>query len=472
MAVLSGFSYVELRFTREGEVLEAADRDTVLRTVREAPGLTDLLVLSHGWNNDMKEARVLYAKLAARLATEFAGQGGWADRRIAILGVLWPSKRFADRDLIPGGAASAVGSTLDTTALREQLALLRGVLNTDLEEDSEAGAEVAAAASVGSGPAGDDLPLQGLEDLLPRLEDSPKARREFADRVRAVLPRDSADEEDASDAFFATEPGDLMDRLGGPLLTPLIQAPAGTGGAMGGTASLGTSGGAPTAATGGAVGIGDTLTGARAAARRLLNYATYYVMKARAGRVGRRGLADVLQRIRRERPDLMLHLAGHSFGARVATSAVAAATLDPPVASLTLLQAAFSHNGFAVPQGKRPEGAFRRVLNERKVSGPIVITHTRNDQAVGLAYPLASRIAQQNNSGIGDRSDPYGGLGRNGAIFTPEAVDEFLLCATAPYSFSAGTVHNLVSDDFISDHGAVTGPEVGHALMAAMSARW
>jgi hypothetical protein len=225
------------------------------------------------------------------------------------------------------------------------------------------------------------------------------------------------------------------------------------------------------AAAGGALGLGDALTGARAAASRLLNYATYYVMKDRAGRVGR-GLADVLERIRRERPDLVLHLVGHSFGARVVTSAAHAATLEPPVASLTLLQAAFSHNGFAVPHDGRPTGAFRGVLTEHKVSGPIVVTCTRNDRAVGVAYPLASRIARQNNAGLGDRNDPYGGLGRNGAVSTPEAVEGFLMATTGRYSFESGKVHNLVSDDFISDHGAVTGPEVGHALLGAMSVTW
>jgi hypothetical protein len=151
---------------------------------------------------------------------------------------------------------------------------------------------------------------------------------------------------------------------------------------------------------------------------------------------------------------------------------VAAARLDPPVASLTLLQAAFSHNGFAVPRDGRPVGAFRTVLTEHRVAGPVLVTHTRNDRAVGVAYPLASRIARQNNSGLGDRDDPYGGLGRNGAVATPEAVEGFLLAASGRYALTPGAVHNLRADDYISDHGAVTGPEVGHALGAAVSTAW
>lgn len=57
---------------------------------------------------------------------------------------------------------------------------------------------------------------------------------------------------------------------------------------------------------------------------------------------------------------------------------------------------------------------------ERRVNGSIVITHTKNDLAVGVAYPLASRIARDNADALGDQIDPYGGMGRNGAQHTPE----------------------------------------------------
>ena len=29
------------------------------------------------------------------------------------------------------------------------------------------------------------------------------------------------------------------------------------------------------------------------------------------------------------------------------------------------------------------------VLGDRRISGPMLITHTKNDKAVGIAYPLA-----------------------------------------------------------------------------------
>ena len=89
---------------------------------------------------------------------------------------------------------------------------------------------------------------------------------------------------------------------------------------------------------------------------------------------------------------------------------------------MTLLQAAYSHNGLSDNfDDKGTAGFFRSILSEHRVSGPIIITHTKNDTAVGVAYPLVSRIANQVAAALGDQNDPYGGMGRNGAQRTPEA---------------------------------------------------
>ena len=95
------------------------------------------------------------------------------------------------------------------------------------------------------------------------------------------------------------------------------------------------------------------------------------------------------------------------------------------------MQAAFSHNGFARHFDGERDGFFREVVAQGKVAGPILITHTKNDRAVGIAYPIASRIARQDASDLGDEDDIFGGIGRNGALHTPEAVAGELLDATA-----------------------------------------
>ncbi|MGH8965969.1 MAG: hypothetical protein ACRDXB_11675, partial [Actinomycetes bacterium] len=196
-----------------------------------------------------------------------------------------------------------------------------------------------------------------------------------------------------------------------------------------------------------------------------------YVMKDRAGLVGRTGLLGVLKRVHSERPDMRMHLVGHSFGARLVTSTAAAWNdATTPFASLTLLQAAFSHNSFAQRWDGTHDGAFRGLILHRRVSGPVMITCTKNDRAVGLAYPVASRIARQAAAALGDRDDPYGGLGRNGAQRTPEATDGFLLPAGGRYAVTGGRLYNLVADDVISDHGDIVSDEVAYALLTAVAA--
>src|SRR5699024_1570727 len=126
----------------------------------------------------------------------------------------------------------------------------------------------------------------------------------------------------------------------------------------------------------------------KTAAVRIANYATYYQMKSRAGTVGRNGLAQTLELVRQRCPSLPIHLIGHSFGARAVVSAVAQMTPGKAPVSLSLLQAAFSHNGFAEKFDKKHDGAFRTVIKDRRATGPTIITHTKNDRAVGIAYPL------------------------------------------------------------------------------------
>jgi hypothetical protein len=170
-------------------------------------------------------------------------------------------------------------------------------------------------------------------------------------------------------------------------------------------------------------------------------------------------------------PGLRVHLVGHSFGGRLVSAAamgrVGSETIAP--ASMTLLQAAFSHNGFAEDFDRARDGFFREVVSGRKVAGPIVITHTKNDRAVGLAYPIASRLSRQDASDLGDEEDVFGGIGRNGALarVTPEAVAGELLGADGVYAFTAGKLHNLEADRFIAGHSDITGPEVANALLAA-----
>jgi len=78
-------------------------------------------------------------------------------------------------------------------------------------------------------------------------------------------------------------------------------------------------------------------------------------------------------------------------------------------------------------------------------------------------------LARQNAAALGDRDDPYGGMGSNGAQKTPEAdPDTPLLDVGGSYQFTPRRVANLRADQFISDHSDVTGTQVAHAVLSAM----
>jgi hypothetical protein len=421
----------EVEFRKDGTLFDDAQRSGLFAGL---DGLTNLLVICHGWNNDKEDAGRLYDAFVKSLEDVAAADliPGVKDRRIGVLRVLWPSKKFAEKDLIPGGGAASAIAASDDSLLR-----LLDELARDPDRLGETGTDEGRRAHV-----------EHAKSLLPKLPSSDAARREFVQSLRAILNPDEKHPEDGSAEFFAADPERLFEGLSGGVKAP---APVSAGGAT----SLG---------GGGAAGfLGDLVDGTTAAARRIANFATYYQMKTRAGTVGRVGIGPLLALIRQKHPDLPITLVGHSFGGRLVTAA--AATLPPatPATSMLLLQAAYSHNGLAPRFDGTHDGAFRTVIAQRRLSGPILITHTKNDLAVGIAYPLASRIALDQAAALGDENDPYGGMGRNGAQLTPEAEPGTLHDLGQAYQLADGKIFNLRADRFISAHNDVTGPEEAYA---------
>ncbi len=422
----------EVEFNKRGE---GHDQNQVhsLKAMINDDRITDLLVLSHGWNNDMGQARKLYRKILKYVKKRIeAGQVEPGDRRLGVLAVLWPSKKFAERELIASGAASFGGALADE-ALIEDLRKLSDVFDA---------------------PDG-NVVIDQLTALVPRLEDSPQAQREFADLARSLLV-DSPDAEVDSEVpdQLRDMPGDeLLEELGKPDLSHAVR--------QGEPGEVGT-----------AAGLGSFFAGIKGGALTLMNLLTYYQMKDRAGVVGMRGLRPLLDEIVAEHPSIKLHLVGHSFGARLVTAAIRGEDGSPrlEVASLALLQAAFSHNGIAENyDGDGNDGYFRLVMRDRRVTGPVIITYTTNDTAVGLAYPIASRLAGHDAATIGGPDSRFGGMGANGAQHTPEAVNGVLGGPGAVYAFEAGKVYNLLADETINDHSDVENEAVAGALVAAIA---
>jgi hypothetical protein len=441
---------LDVEFEKGGRV---HDEQQVAALLAGLDGVTDLLVISHGWNNDTAEARALYDELLGnvdklldkRTAPQLAPLAALAGRTFAACQVFWPSKKFTDKELIPGGgAASAKARTAGDAALK----IVLGRLAEDPQRLDGKGVE----------PTRKKLVDTAIK-LIGKLDKDERARAEFVGILRTLLEVKHASPDDASDAFFHEKPEALFKRFG-----KQVAAPGGPGG-----------GGATSANAGGAAGILDVFESARDAARRLANFATYFQMKGRAGDVGSVGVAPMIKRVRARFPAIKVHLVGHSFGGRLVIAAANALDDNTGSVSVSLLQAAFSHNGLSQDFLNGEPGFFRDVIAKKRASGPIIITHTKNDTAVGIAYPLASRLAGQkaaSAAALGDANDPFGGMGRNGAQRTKEVAKTDIQLANAghKYGFATGSVYNLLADEFIADHSDVRKSQVAYAILCAAAA--
>lgn len=437
----------DVELTRDGALF---DYSQVLAAIDAAGQLTDMFVLSHGWNNNREDAAGLYDRLTESLVqvAGISSMQSLASRRFGAIRIFWPSKRFEEAALIPGGGAAAVDGDESEKSVRDALERLRGnpvrlASKGEYRPDSVR-----------------DSIIDRLAALIPELSHGPRqelAKREFVLTLRSLIDPAQIHLDDASVRLFTEDPLQLFEKFQNNVAAPVGRAAAG--------------GGADLDAASKEVGMVDAFAGVLAAARRLINYTTYNDMKQRAGLIGRTGVMQLLLMLRQKNPALKLHLVGHSFGGRLMTAAANSLPPGTPAVTLSLLQAAYSHNGLAKNfDDQNHDGAFRSLLSEKRASGPILITHTKNDLAVGLAYPLASRISHDVASSMGGPDDPYGGMGRNGAQHVSEVdpAHATLLPTGRPYQFRQGAVYNLQADDFILDHGDVDGQQVAYAILNAV----
>jgi hypothetical protein len=108
------------------------------------------------------------------------------------------------------------------------------------------------------------------------------------------------------------------------------------------------------------------------------------------------------------------HLVGHSFGGKLAASAVLGSARPE---SLTLLLAAFSAFAFApeVPGFRRP-GVYRAVVTQRRVERPIVVVRSEHNAALHRLSWLATSGAEGARSAAPGRGERPRRLGDPAAL--------------------------------------------------------
>ncbi|WP_234334899.1 serine-threonine protein kinase [Streptomyces sp. NRRL S-118] len=339
---MSGMSvrpYQEITFDKDGDA-NGAQRDALLRL-----DVTDLVMFAHGWNS----SRAVSTRLFSRFFAPFPALVGRSPGvRLGYAGIVWPSLRFADEPVPDFG---------------------EGVLpappaGPELEEETRR-------ALVEVFP-GREAEMARIAALLGEQPETRAAFDEFGELVRRLVA-----EEEGAPAFV----GDLGDE--GPpafLREDVVSVCADFTAALDGARQP--------------LFIGGGFKHLWKGAKEVLRQAAYWAMKRRSGVVGERGLGPLLGGLARSSPGVRVHLVGHSQGARLVSFALRGLPAGVRnVASVTLLQGAFSHFAFAsrLPHGLRGGGALDGM--HRRVDGPVVACYSRHDTALSVLYPLASRAA-------------------------------------------------------------------------------
>jgi hypothetical protein len=210
---------------------------------------------------------------------------------------------------------------------------------------------------------------------------------------------------------------------------------------------------------------------------------SFWTMKRRARSIGETGMHDFFATLQNALTEARFHLMGHSFGCIVVSSILGgrngAQPLPRAVHSLALVQGALSVWGYAdtVLDLNRP-GYFNAMLKRGAVSGPVLVTRSVHDRAVGVAYPLAVGLVRQTPD-FGVDLVPvdiptYGGIGTFGIRGFEKMVDWGMRDTHEEYAFEKGIVYNLEASAFIAKmagasgaHCDIDGPQIAHALWQA-----
>ena len=420
-------SYHLIAFDKHGAELPDPDGGTAGEAALAAvaaPGepVTDVFILSHGWQSDHRDAIAQYDAWLGAANPDRAGDG----IRPLVIGLHWPSKAWSDRDLAaaPSGLLGDSPDGAATTTVDEAVE----AFSANLAETEEARAALATilgyAASLDPGQdagEGDALPPEVLE----------------AYRVLAAQAEVSAGDDPLLGAGWDPE---------------VAFAEAAEHGGDGEDGLL-----------------GDGLWGKlREAVLTPLRQLTFWSMKDRARKFGEGAGRRLLTQVQEAAPDARVHLVGHSFGTIVVSAAVRGPGASPrpplrPVQSLFLVQGALSLWAFSSEVPKSVGGGrgyFADLGDPRYVAGPIVATRSRWDYAVGRFYPLAVRGARQYLLG---ELPKYGGVGAFGIQGAGAKELTALAEGTPP---EPGLVHGFYNVDASKVIATLEGPAGAHSDIA------
>jgi hypothetical protein len=393
---------MRLVFDEEGDVDTGTISD-LSNHVRD-DRLTDVVLFSHGWNNDEAAATSLYDRWFGLLGAHLDPA-----RRVGFVGLRWPAQLWRDEPIPDFGPSPADGggAGLDATPL---IAAGEPTLDPRVLDDLK-----------------DLFPtatrqLDTIAELLAAPPTDATAKRLFA-AMRKFSSLTATGFNDG-EARATKHPGMLRaSQDPAAVFGMFADRLASTGVDLGGDAGFDVS-------------PSKLLHGAKEALRQL----SYWKMKNRAGVVGQRGLGPVITGLADQFGSLRVHLVGHSFGARLVSYALAGLgdRQPSPVKSLTLLQGAYSRFAFtdALPFRSGSGGLAGRLA---RVNGPLSVCFSGHDRALGTFYPLAS-AAVGDDAGLDDPLMRWRAMGSDGAFDVHPLV---LGPVGTRYPFAPSTILNL-----------------------------
>ncbi|MEV4144086.1 alpha/beta hydrolase [Amycolatopsis sp. NPDC049691] len=404
--------YHLLSYDRTGAACNTDSLAALAQASADRP--TDVFVFSHGWNGDVPAARAQYGAWIATMASSTAererARALPGGFRSLCIGLHWPSKAWGDEEI--GSTSFAVEPGVGPDELASRMA---GRLGDTPEVRAAVGTIVNSA----------------LED--PEPETLPR------DVVAAYEAIDRFDDDNSVEGDRSPFDAELLYQG-----CRLEDDPVSFGGSS----------------------LGGILAP--------LQVLTFWKMKKRAMTFGESGAAVFVRELQRCSPGSRIHLMGHSFGCIVASAAAAGASR--PVASLSLFQGAMSLWSYCSSIPARPDSAghFRPVIDNRKVTGPIVVTTSVHDRAVGTFYPLGAWSGRQ-LAFDAEELPRYGGIGVHG-LHGPD-VDE-LSHSDVRYvdELTPGRVHNVDARSVVATGSGIAGahsdichPELGRLVWRAVT---
>jgi hypothetical protein len=109
MPVQIPYPYFELEFDASGKPTDAKQLPALIDGLKKSK-TTDLFVISHGWNNDEKDAHALYQELFNNVKAQEKNVDV-TGRTFAVAGIIWPSKKFDAAEDAPNAASIGRGTT-------------------------------------------------------------------------------------------------------------------------------------------------------------------------------------------------------------------------------------------------------------------------------------------------------------------------------------------------------------------------